>query len=582
VSGILKNLNLPGSHGEKGTVRKDWGGRISVALAYPNTYSVGMSSLGFQVLYHLLNRRKTIVAERVFLPEPREESLLLEGGRGLGSLESRSPLSRFDLVAFSLPFENDYPGVLKILEAGRIPLLAGERDESDPFVLGGGITTFLNPEPLSPFFDFFLLGEAEPILDRFLEVFREVLHSGGSRREILRILARRVPSLYVPSLYRVTYNEDGTLRSREPVEPGIPERIPVVRSHPLQAPVSTSAILTPDTPFGDRVLVELGRGCGRSCRFCAAGYVYRPPRTHPESRLRRAVDTALEKSRRLGLLSAAVSDTPGIERLTARILEKGGTFSVSSVRADSLTPVLLDHLKASGQKTLAFAPEAGSERLRRVINKHLSEEEILRAVRLAAGRGGFGLRLYLMIGLPTETREDLEAIRDLVKAIKHHVVKESSTRGRIGKIHLSVNCFVPKAFTPFQWFPMEQVETLKEKQKWLKKVLLREGGVTVHFDVPRWAYVQALLSMGDRRVGSILRKVHEAGGDWRKALRYSDINPDFFVYRPKGLEELLPWDFIDHGIRREHLRKEYELALEARESETCRVGECRRCGVCPR
>jgi radical SAM superfamily enzyme YgiQ (UPF0313 family) len=327
-------------------------------------------------------------------------------------------------------------------------------------------------------------------------------------------------------------------------------------------------------------LIELGRGCGRSCRFCAAGYVYRPPRIHDKDSLIACAGDAIGSFGRAGLLSPSVLDTPGIEDITGMIAGIGGSFSLSSLRADLLTSEILEHLKKAGQKTVAIAPETGSERLRKVINKHLTNEQITRAVRLIAKAGDFSLRLYFIMGLPTETREDSAAILELVKSIKHHMIKESKERGRIGSIRLSVNCFIPKAFTPFQWFPMENVTLLKEKQKWLRRAFEKEGGVKASFDVPKWAYIQALLSLGDRRVGSVLMLAHKFRGDWSRAFRHSKINPEFFVYRPKGLDEILPWDFIDHGIRKEYLIGEYRLALKGKESDICRVGECDRCGVC--
>jgi len=565
---------------ETGAVRKDWGGRLSVALVYPNSYALGMSSLGFQVVYDILNRDDRVVAERVFYPDKPETSLPPEGGKGLLSMESRSPLSRFDLIAFSLSFENDDLHVLRVLDWARIPVLQEERDDAQPFVLGGGIRAMLNPEPMAPFFDAFLLGEAEAVLRRFVSRFRESTAAGRTRRESVRDLVPEFPSLYVPSLYRPRYRPDGTLQVLEPLEGGVAERI-----HPARAPESggpaVSTVTTPETEFGEKILVELGRGCGRACRFCAAGHVYRPPRFRPESELSACVDRALSITPRVGLLSPAVSDTPGIEALTARIVERGGSFSVSSLRADSLSPRLLEHLARAGQKSVAVAPEAGTERLRRVINKHLSEEEILRAVRSIASVQAFSLRLYLMIGLPTETREDVAGIAGLAKRIRHRMVRESGGRGTIGRIRLSVNCFVPKPFTPFQWFPMAPVKLLKEKQKQLRRALAKTGGVTAAFDVPRWAYVQALLSLGDRRAGKILLAAHRFGGDWKQAFRHSEVNPDFFVHRPRGLDEVLPWDHIDHGIRKDHLAREYGLALAEKESPECRVGFCDRCGVCP-
>jgi len=547
-----------------------------------------MSSLGFQIVYRLLNQRSEAVVERVFLPEGHEMSLYLRSGKPLLSLESQTPLYEFDLVAFSLSFENDYPNLLDILKLGGIPLHAEERTESMPLVMAGGITTFLNPEPIAPFVDFFLLGEAEANLNAFMDLFIDARPLDGitqkqNKKEVLACLAKNVPSLYVPLFYRAEYHRDGTLKAFFPLEDQIPEKIkasfaPSGGFSEEGMPIST--ITTPDTEFSNKVLVELGRGCGHSCRFCAAGYAYRPPRVYDDSQLCTAIQKATDRTGRVGLVSPSVSDTPGIEALTARILEQGGTFSVSSLRAETLTQGLLDNLKSAGQKTITIAPEAGSERLRRTINKHLTRDQIVEAVRMISRTGDFSIRLYFLIGLPTETDDDVSGIVELVKGIKHHMVKESAARGSIGRIRLSVNCFIPKAFTPLQWFPLEDVGSLKKKQKWLKKTLAKAGGIDVSLDVPRWAYVQTLLSMGDRRVASILLLAHTLGGDWTRAFRSSNINPDFFVYRPKRTDERLPWDFIDNGILKSHLIRESRFALKGELSEICRVGECRRCGVC--
>ncbi len=565
---------------EKGAVRKDWGGRLSVALVYPNTYGLGMSSLGFQVVYDILNRDDRVVAERIFYPDKPETSLPPVGGKGLLSMESLSPLSRFDLIAFSLSFENDYIHVLRILDWARIPVLEADRDENHPFVLGGGVATMLNPEPLADFFNAFLLGEAEAVLGRFISRFREKLEAGVCGRRLAKELAREIPSLYVPSLYGPRYGADGALEGLDALEHGVPARIHTARDLEGTAP-AVSVITTPETEFREKVLVELGRGCGRSCRFCAAGYVYRPPRFRGKDALIACVDRALARTPRVGLLSPAVSDTPGIEELTGYILDQGGVFSVSSLRADSLSPLLLHHLRQAGQKTVTIAPEAGTERLRRVINKHLFEEQILEAVRNIASIRNFSLRLYFMIGLPTETREDVAGIVTLVKRIRHHMIRRSGGRGTIGRIRLSVNCFVPKPFTPFQWVPMTSTAILKDRQKQLRQSLAKAGGVEAVFDVPGWAYVQALLSLGDRRAGKILLAAHRSNGDWKTAFRHSEVNPDFFVRRPKRMDEVLPWDHIDHGIRKEHLVREYHSALAEKESPECRVGKCDRCGVCP-
>jgi radical SAM superfamily enzyme YgiQ (UPF0313 family) len=560
---------------EEGYVKKDWGGKkLAVALAYPNSYHLGMSNLGFQIVYGLLNRRSDVVAERVFLPQGQEMSLYLESGRPLLSIESQKSVLDFDLLAF------DFPNILKILELARVPLCAADRTEASPLVMAGGVTAFLNPEPIARFFDFFLLGEAENNLEKCVDLLMALEIGERKRRDVLLGLARGMNSLYVPSLYRPEYGVDGTIQSVTPLYQDIPDKIRAPWQPASLVGVPMSAVVTPDTEFSDRVLLELGRGCGRSCRFCAAGYLYRPPRTYPEPEIRKGVDEALNRGHSVGLLCAAVSDIPGIDRITREIVERGGHFSVSSLRAESITRGLLEDLRATGQKTIAIAPEAGSERLRRVINKHLTEKQILDAAHLISVNYPFNLRLYFLIGLPTETREDVAAIVELVRKIKHQMVKTSAKRGRIGQIKLSVNCFIPKPFTPFQWFPLEDRDSLKEKQIWIKRTLSREGGVQVHFDLPKWAYVQALLSNGDRRVAPILLLAHRLKENWKKALRLSEVNPDFFVYRPKDLKEVLPWDFIDRGLLKKHLAREYALALKAEESEICRVGDCYRCGVC--
>jgi len=565
---------------ERGTVKKDWGGKIPVALIYPNYYRIGMSNLGFQVVYGILNDNPAIVSERAFLPEEEELALYERTNQALLSLESQKPLRAFDFLAFSLSFENDYPNALTILELSRIPLLSRDRMEDDPLVLAGGVTTFMNPEPLAHFIDCFLLGEGEVVLKQFFQVYADQNLAGATRREVLRTLAHEVEGVYCPSLYDVVYNEDGTIQTFVPTNPSIPSRVKAAKQVPLKGPPRKSLVITPSAEFSDTVLVELNRGCVYGCRFCAAGYVYRPPRLTEEGEAATSLEDLLTEKARLGLISPSVSDVPGIENLTSRVLGKGGDFSISSLRANSLTQGLLENLKKSSQRTLTLAPETGSERLRRVINKKLTDKEIIEAVILIAKTGFFHIRLYFMVGLPTETRDDVGALVGLVKRIKHHLVKESKGRKRIGMIRLSVSCFVPKPFTPFQWIPLDTVDSLKEKQRLLKRAVSDVGGVTISFDVPKWAYLQALLSLGDRRVGQMLLTAHGNRGNWKKTFQSSEINPDFFVYRPKDLNETLPWDFIDHGIDKSFLHEEYNLALQGRESPPCAVGTCTRCGVC--
>ncbi len=565
---------------ERGTVIKEWGGRISVALIYPNYYHVGMSNLGFQVVYGILNDNPAIVAERAFLPEEEELSIYKKTDQPLLSLESQTPLLKFDLLAFSLSFENDYPNILTMLDLSKIPLMSKDRGEDYPLIIAGGVTTFMNPEPLANFIDCFLIGEGEVILKAFFQTYLDIASSAVKKEETLRILAEEVEGVHCPSLYKVEYKGDGTIASFEPLIPSIPAKVKAARQVSFKGPLRRSRIITPSTEFSDTVLVELNRGCGIGCRFCAAGYVYRPPRVIKEEEIFTSFEKILAENSRIGLISPSASDFPGIERLTSYILDIGGDFSVSSLRADSLTKGLIENLKRSSQKTLTIAPETGSERLRRVINKKLTTEQIIEAIILITRMGFFHIKLYFMIGLPTETREDIKDIIGLVKSIRHYLIKESKGRKRIGRIKLSINCFVPKPSTPFQWFPMDTVDSLKEKQKTIKRALSGEGGIGISFDVPKWAYIQSLLSMGDRRVGQMLLIAHRNRRDWKQTFRSSDINPDFFVYRAKELNERLPWDFIDHGIQKSYLKEEYNLALASIESPPCNVGNCTICGVC--
>ncbi len=555
---------------ERGTVRKDWAGKIRIALAYPNHYHVGMSNLGFHAIYRLLNDYQDVVCERAFLPE---ETGTIHGG--VRSIESQRPLDNFDIIAFSISFENDYPNLLTLLTEAGIPRWSSERNSPHPLVIAGGVTAFLNPEPIAPFVDSFLIGEAEPILEVFLDVYRK--HS--EKKGLLKALAVNVPGAYVPELYDAIYNPDGTIAEFRP-EPGVPEKVQRVAAEELSAWDTCSTILTPHTTFSDTYLVEAARGCPHGCRFCAAGFVYRPPRFRAKDALQSCLERGALGSHRVGLVAAAVTDVPYIEEVCQKALDEGLELSFSSLRADRLTPELLSILRQSGLKTVSIAPDTGSERLRRVINKGITEQDVLEAVDLLVGAGIPNLKLYFMVGLPTETMSDVEAIVAFCKQIKHRFLKASRTTKRLGQITVSLNSFIPKPFTPFQWVPFEDLKILKAKIKHVKNGLRRVPNVRVHADVPRWAYIQALLSRGDRRVAELLSAAHENNGNWAKTLKASVINPDFYVYRERSMDEILPWDFIDHGINKSFLIEEYHKALREETSPPCDVGRCKVCGVC--
>ena len=558
-------------HAENGTIRKGWHNRVRVALVYPNRYKVAMANLGFQTVYRLLNAMDHVVCERAFLPEPEE------GDRAVVSLESGRRFVDFDCVAFSISFENDYPHVLTLMQIAALPLRKANRGVSLPLILAGGVAVFLNPEPLAPFFDCFLLGEAENLIDPFFQGF----DPKENRHTHLQDLARNVPGVYVPAFYQDEYNENGTLRAITPIE-DVPEKIKRIYAADIESAATQSTIVTPNTGFEDAYLIEVSRGCPHGCRFCAAGYLYRPPRTRSLSSLLQAMETGAETTRKIGLVGTAVSDLPDLKALCVEGQNRDLQLSFSSLRADALDDELIKALKSGRLKTATIAPETGSSRMRQVINKGFDEEDILSAAEKLVAGGIPNLKLYFMVGLPTEEEEDVQAIIALVKQIKHRFLRSSKARGHMGTITVSLNCFVPKPFTPFQWSAMDEVGLLKRKIKSVKGGLKKVSNVRVHADVPRWAYIQALLSRGDRRVGQLLALTHDNSGNWPQTFKTSQVNADFYVHRERTQEELLPWDFIDHGIDKEFLWNEYSRAVAAKSTQPCPMdpGNCKICGVC--
>ena len=557
---------------ESGAVRKSWRGRISVALVYPNTYYVGMSNLGFQTVYGLFNTFDDIVCERAFSPDrkdgPEESVRTVESGR---------QLREFDVVAFSISFENDYLHILTILDKAGLPLFSSERCPPDPLIIAGGVTSLLNPEPLAPFVDCFLIGDAEASIPSFLECLRK--YSGKEAQ--LVALARQGIGAYIPSFYQTTYKSNGTIDTFRPkTGRHIPDKIQSAFARDLEEFDTHTKIVTSQTTFGNTFLIEGARGCPHGCRFCAAGYVYRPPRFRKAEQLEMVVNKVGGQAKGVGLVAAAVADIPSLESFCHKTTNRHLDLSFSSLRADMLTETLLGSLKKAGTKTVTIAPDAGSERLRRVINKGMNEKDILDAVNKLVHTGIPNIKLYFMIGLPTETDKDVLAIVQLCKRIKHQFLKASRAQSRIGDIVVSISSFVPKPFTPFQWAPMEDVGVLKSKIKSIKDGLKRVPNIKVHTDVPRWAYIQALLSRGDRRIASLLETVHRNNGNWAQSLKESIVNTDFFVYRHRDFGEVLPWDFVDHGVKKRFLKEEYEKALAGKTTDGCLLGTCKICGAC--
>jgi len=553
---------------ERGTVHKPWGGRITICLIYPNHYAVGMSNLGFQTVYRYLNAEDDVVCERAFLPDPDDLQEYRETQTPLLSLESQKPLSDFDILAFSLSFENDFINVLTLLDLARIPKERQLRGKGSPLVTAGGVAVFLNPEPLSDFFDFFVLGEAEEVITEFLQVIRAALAARGetSREDLLRRLGA-VEGIYVPAFYHVTYRMDGKIETMVP-EAGFPPQVKRRWVQDVDSIPAQSVLFTADTEFKDMALVEVNRGCPRGCRFCGACFVYYPFRNRSLPVLESLSVEALTKEPRIGLAGTAVSDYGQLLPLCQAILTQRGRFSLSSLRVDAITPSLAQCLNQSDVHTVAIAPEAGSERLRRVLKKGYKEEEILEAVNTLVENGLFQIKSYFMIGLPSETDEDVKAIVHLAKRIRHQVVSNPKTQKRKWKLVLSVNPFIPKPATPFQWTALDSVDELKRKLKTIHRELKGEKQISMIHDLPKWAYVQALLSRGDRRVGKMLLEAHRSQGDWPLAFRESSLNPDFFVHRKRDLDEVFPWDFIDHGIPKEKLKEEYLKAMKEADIET--------------
>ena len=544
-----------------------------VAIVYPNTYFVGMSNLGLHIIYEEINLRNDSVCERIFLPEKKELEAYDKTKTPLMSVETQRPMHQFDVVAFDVTFEMDYFHIPLMLRHGRVPIMGKDRTEFDPIVIAGGPCATFNPEPFADFIDAFIIGEGEGIVSRVLDIIRDGKMEGLDRHAILRQLAD-VSGVYVPSLYVPIYNEDGEFKGYDIAE-GVPKTIK--RHFEMLTSGGETVVATNYTEFGAMYIIEVARGCGRHCRFCMAGYCFRVPRVRPLDILKEGVERAEKLGKKVGLMGAAISDYPEVDELVNYIRSKDMRYSCASLRADSLTQAVVDGLADSGQKTITIAPETGSERLRRVINKGISEEHLQNAATLSAKSGIQHMRLYIMIGLPTETDEDIEAIVGLAERTQAHMEKV----GCKGRLTLSINPFIPKPFTPFQWMAMDNQKAVEKKLQYIKKALQKNRRIEVLVESPKEAYIQGVLARGDRRLGAVIAAcaADRDSKSFKSEMKAAGLDMDNMNYRERSFDEFLPWSHLDMGMQEGYLEMEWKRSIDEAYTPPCAAG-CKRCGVC--
>ena len=544
-----------------------------VAIVYPNTYFVGMSNLGLHIIYEEINLRNDSVCERIFLPEKKELEAYDKTKTPLMSVETQRPMHQFDVVAFDVTFEMDYFHIPLMLRHGRVPIMGKDRTEFDPFVIAGGPCATFNPEPFADFIDAFIIGEGEGIVSRVLDIIRDGKMEGLDRHTILRQLAD-ISGVYVPSLYVPIYSEDGEFKGYDIAE-GVPKTIK--RHFEMLTSGGETVVATNYTEFGAMYIIEVARGCGRHCRFCMAGYCFRVPRVRPLDILKEGVERAEKLGKKVGLMGAAISDYPEVDELVNYIRSKDMRYSCASLRADSLTQAVVDGLADSGQKTITIAPETGSERLRRVINKGISEEHLQNAATLSAKSGIQHMRLYIMIGLPTETDEDIEAIVGLAERTQAHMEKV----GCKGRLTLSINPFIPKPFTPFQWMAMDNQKVVEKKLQYIKKALQKNRRIEVLVESPKEAYIQGVLARGDRRLGAVIAACAADRGSksFKSEMKAAGLDMDDMNYRERSFDEFLPWSHLDMGMDEGYLEMEWKRSIDEAYTPPCTQG-CKRCGVC--
>jgi radical SAM family uncharacterized protein len=588
---LLHQVTKPARYtgGEWNSVIKDWESTdIKVALAYPDLYEIGMSNMALPILYDLLNRQPDVLCERVYAPLVDMEAVLRKAGLPLLSLESKHPLKEFDIIGFSLGYELTYTNVLNMLDLAQIPVLSSERNDTYPLVIAGG-TCVLNPEPMADFIDFFVIGDGEEVVVELLNAFRDGKGRGAPKSQLLRQVAT-IPGIYVPSLYEVEYQTDGLINS---ITPTVAEASPIIRRRIVTKlpPLVTKPVVPYLEVVHDRGAIEIQRGCSRGCRFCQAGNIYRPVRERLTDEVLPAVGELITNCGydEVSLVSLNTSDYAGIDELVTSLSQHYPNLTVSlpSLRVDSFSVKLVDSLPSRRKTGLTFAPEAGSDRLRRIINKNVPEDELLATAEAAFARGWTSLKLYFMLGLPTETAEDVEEICRLIVKVNSLGRK---AEGKRPQIRVSLSNFVPKPHTPFQWVAQETELQLSAKHEVLRQGLHRKG-IKLSWQDPKISQLEVVLSRGDRHLGKVIYRAWQLGStfdawderfnyaNWLRAFDESGLAPSFYAQRERSLDEFMPWSHIDSGVTTAFLKREYRRAMAGKETPDCRYQACSACGL---